>query len=89
MLNNFYFNITDRWEMTETSILRKQQGDRTICKIRNSAMNEIETCPEKIQQCFQEYYKILYSQPQASKDNQIDAFLSQVNLQKITREQNG
>lgn len=30
-------------------------------------MNEIETSLEKIQQCFQEYYKLLYSQPQIDK----------------------
>ena len=69
--------------------LRKQQADRTIYKIRNSETNVIETSPEKIQQCFQKYYKILYTQPQISNDNQIDAFLAQVNLPKITDEQNG
>lgn len=69
--------------------LRKQQADRTIHKIRNSETNEIETNPEKIEQCFHKYYRILYSQPQISNDNQIDAFLAQVNLPKITDEQNG
>lgn len=47
--------------------LRKQQADRNIYKIRNSTTNEIETSLEKIQQCFQEYYKQLYSQPQTDK----------------------
>lgn len=63
--------------------------DRTIHKIRNSATNEIETSLKKIQQCFQTYYKSLYSQPQLSKDDQIDAFLAQINLPKVTDEQNG
>lgn len=60
--------------------LRKQQADRTIHKIRNSATKEIETCQEKIKQCFQNYYKTLYSQPQLSNNSQIDAFLDQINL---------
>ena len=68
--------------------LRKQQADRTTHKIRNSATNKTETSPEKIQ-CFPKYYKILYSQPQTSNDNQIDAVLAQINLPKITVEQNG
>lgn len=69
--------------------LRKQQADRTIHKIRNFATNEIETSLEKIQQCFLNYYKTLYSQPQENNDNQIDAFLAQINLPQITDEQNG
>ena len=39
------------------------------CNKRN---RQNETCPEKIRQCFQKYYKSLYSQPQTSNDNQID-----------------
>lgn len=68
--------------------LRKQQADRTIHKIRNPKTNEIETKLEKIQHCFQEYYKILYSQPQTNDGPQIEAFLSQIHLPKVTEEQN-
>lgn len=68
--------------------LRKQQADRTIHKIRNPASNKIEIDPEKIQQCFHKYFKTLYSQPPASEDDRTDAFLAQIDLPKITDEQN-
>lgn len=47
----------------------------------------METSPEKIQPYLT--YKRLYSQPQVNNNNQMEAFLSKINLPKITEEQNG
>uniref|UniRef100_A0A3Q3A4Q3 Reverse transcriptase domain-containing protein n=1 Tax=Kryptolebias marmoratus TaxID=37003 RepID=A0A3Q3A4Q3_KRYMA len=68
--------------------LRKQQACRSIHKIRNNVTKATETNLENIKNCFQKYYKTLYSQPQTTSDNQIDFFLEQINLPKITDEQN-
>lgn len=68
--------------------LRRQQAERTIFKIKNSKTNQIETNLEKIQQCFEEYYQKLYSQPPLRSTNEIDSFLSSLNLPKVTSDQN-
>lgn len=68
--------------------LRKQQAERTINRIKNPMTKEIETTPDKIQQCFEEYYKGLYSQPHKNDEYQMEALLSQLNLPQVTKEQN-
>lgn len=68
--------------------LRKQQAEKTIYKIRNPNTKNIETDPKKIKQCFEEYYQKLYSQPQLSNNNQIDTFLSSLNLPTVSDTQN-
>lgn len=68
--------------------LRKQQAERTIFKIKHPETNQIETNLEQIQQCFEEYYRKLYSQPQLRSATEIDSFLSSLNLPQVTNDQN-
>lgn len=68
--------------------LRKQQAERTIFKIKHPETNQIETNLEQIQQCFEEYYQKLYSQPQLRSATEIDSFLSSLNLPKVSNDQN-
>lgn len=67
--------------------LRKQQVDNTIYKIKNPKTN-VETKLGKIQESFETFYRTLYSQPQASDETQIEAFLNSLNLPKVTNSQN-
>lgn len=68
--------------------LRKQKAERTIFKIKHPETNQIETNLEQIQQCFEEYYQKLYSQPQLRSATEIDSFLSSLNLPKVSNDQN-
>nr|AAD02930.1 reverse transcriptase [Oryzias latipes] len=68
--------------------LRKQQAERAIYKIKNPSSKKIETDQEKIQQCFHEYYKNLYSETNLNNSDQIDAFLKDLDLPTLTVEQN-
>lgn len=68
--------------------LRKQQAERTIHKIKNPLNNNVENEHDKIKQCFQNYYRNLYSQTYIDNDRDIDAFLLQLNLPTLTDEQN-
>lgn len=43
---------------------------------------------EEIQKFFEAYYKHLYAQPKASNETQMDQFLENLNLPRITEEQN-
>ena len=68
--------------------LRKQQADNTIYKIKNPKTKVIENQIGKIQECFEAFYRTLYSQPQASEESQIDTFLNSLNLPTLTASQN-
>uniref|UniRef100_A0A8C9XT72 Reverse transcriptase domain-containing protein n=1 Tax=Sander lucioperca TaxID=283035 RepID=A0A8C9XT72_SANLU len=68
--------------------LRKQQAERTIHKIKNPLNDQIEIEQGKIQQCFLDYYKTLYSQPHTDNNQDINTFLSELELPTVTEEQN-
>lgn len=68
--------------------LRKQQAERSIHKIKNPLNDQIEIEQEKIQQCFLDYYKTLYSQPHIDNNQDINTFLSELELPTVTEEQN-
>lgn len=68
--------------------LRKQQEESTIYKIKNPLTNVIETKSEKIKECFEFFYRDLYSQPVAADEAQIDSFLGRLDLPKLTDSQN-
>uniref|UniRef100_A0A3B5R1I6 Reverse transcriptase domain-containing protein n=1 Tax=Xiphophorus maculatus TaxID=8083 RepID=A0A3B5R1I6_XIPMA len=68
--------------------LRKQQAERTIHKIRNPLDGQLETEEEKIQQCFQNYYRKLYSQTHVDNNQEVNTFLSKLELPTVTEEQN-
>ena len=68
--------------------LRKEREESTIYKIRNPVSQTVETKAEKIQECFETFYRDLYSQPQAADDSQIDSFLRSLDLPVVTVAQN-
>ena len=68
--------------------LRKQQEENTIHKIRNPKTQIIENKIEKIQDCFENFYRELYTQPQAADEDQIDSFLDSLDLPKLSEAHN-
>lgn len=68
--------------------LRKQQEESTIHKIKNPLTNVVETKSEKIKECFESFYRDLYSQPAAADEAQVDSFLSRLDLPILTDLQN-
>ena len=68
--------------------LRKQQEESTIYKIKNPRTNVLETKIEKIQECFENFYRELYSCPRGSDENGIDAFLISLDLPTLADPQN-
>uniref|UniRef100_A0A3P9MWT0 Reverse transcriptase domain-containing protein n=1 Tax=Poecilia reticulata TaxID=8081 RepID=A0A3P9MWT0_POERE len=67
--------------------MKKQVVNNNIFKIRDSS-NLIKYKTEEIQNCFENYYKKLYSQAEINNDNQIHALLESLNLPRITEDQN-
>lgn len=57
-----------------------KQEDSTIYRIENHKTNKIETKMEKIQECFEAFYRNLYSQPSASKEIDPNIFLNSLDL---------
>lgn len=69
--------------------LQKQQEESTIFKIKNPKTNKLETKLERIQECFETFYRDLYTQPDASGEDCFDAFLSYLNLPSLSDSENG
>ena len=68
--------------------LRKQQADNTILRIRNPETGQIENSLEKIKESFNNYYKVLYSQPGNIDESKIEGLLSSLNLPSLSEGQN-
>lgn len=68
--------------------LRKQQEESTIYQIKNPQTNILETKLERIQKCFEVFFRDLYSQPTASEEDCIDAFLGSLDLPSLLDFQN-
>lgn len=68
--------------------LRKQQEESTIYKIKNPKTNTLETKLERIQECFEIFFRDLYSQHSASEEACIDTFLSSLDLPSLSDFQN-
>lgn len=66
--------------------LKKQQAENSINKIRNPITNSIQYKLKEIQNCFEGYYRKLYSQPQIDGEK-MEAFFKGVHLPKLTSEQ--
>lgn len=73
-LKQKYYEIGGKSAKLLAYKLRKQQTENTICKIKNFRTKKIETKLGKIQECFEIFYRELYSQSQASDELQIDVF---------------
>lgn len=67
--------------------LHKQQ-ESSIHKIKNPKTRVIETKTEKIQECFETFYRELYSRSPASEETYIDAFLDSLDLPSLSDPQN-
>lgn len=63
--------------------LRKQQKDNTIYKIENPKTNKIETKLEKIQECFEAFYRNLYSQSSAPEEKDLNIFLNSLDIPSL------
>lgn len=68
--------------------LQKQQSDNTIYKIRDPLSKALLYKQHEIQTAFQNYYKQLYSQPQLLDEQQIEQFLSFLNLPTLSEDKN-
>lgn len=68
--------------------LRKQLKESTIYQIKDPKTNILETKLEDIQKCFETFFRELYSQPNATEENCIDAFLSSLELPSLPVSQN-
>lgn len=68
--------------------LQKQQSDNTIYKIRDPYSKAVLHKQHEIQIAFQNYYKQLYSQPQLLDEQQIEQFLSSLNLPTLSEDEN-
>ena len=66
--------------------LKKQQAENSIHKIKNPITNSMHYKLKEIQDCFEKYYKKLYSQPQIDGEKMED-FFQKINLPKLNAEQ--
>lgn len=67
--------------------LRKQQEESTIFQIQNPKTNKMETKLENIQQCFEIFYRELYSQPNTPEEG-MGVYLDTLNLPSLSDLQN-
>ena len=72
-LKQKYYEIGGRSAKYLAHKLRKQQEESAIYKIRNAKTKVLVTKMDKIHECFEAYYKELYSQPIASEESDIDS----------------
>lgn len=68
--------------------LCKQQEESTIHQIKNPKTNSVETKLEKIQGCFEMFYKELYSQPNVPEEDNIVNYLNCLNVPSLSYSQN-
>ena len=62
--------------------------NNNIYKIRDSATNLPKYKTEEIHECFESYYKNIYSQPKINNKHKIATWLDSLNLPKVTEAQN-
>ncbi len=82
-LRQRYYEIGRKSAKYPAYKLRKQQEESTIYKIKNPKTNALETKMEKIRECFEVFYRDLYSQPSASEENCTDASLGSLDLPSL------
>ena len=68
--------------------IRKQQTERTIYKIENTKSRNMCYNLKEIQQCFENYYKDLYTNLDSAESSCIKHFLDSLDLPSIGSEQN-
>lgn len=68
--------------------IRKQQTERTIYKIKNTKSRNICYNLKEIQQCFENYYKDLYTNLDSAESSSVKLFLDSLDLPSIGSEQN-
>ena len=68
--------------------IKKQQDERSIHKIKDTQSGKVCHKLEEIQQCFEKYYKGLYTQPDSAESPSIVNFLNSLDLPSIGTEQN-
>lgn len=68
--------------------LHKQQADKTVYKIRDPVSKTTQYKQKEIQRTFENYYKLLYTQPQCEDECQINKLLNTLNLPTLSKEQN-
>ena len=68
--------------------MRKQQTLSNICKIRDPETNILVNKPEEIEQVFKLYYERLYTQPIQAEEEEMTAYLDQLDLPSIGEIQN-
>ena len=64
------------------------EGNQLKYNIKNPQTNILETKLERIQKCFEVFYRDLYSQPNASEEDCNDAFLGSLDLPSLSDFQN-
>ena len=67
--------------------IRKQQAENSIHKMRDPITNKVTTKLEEIQNAFEKYYRLLYTQPDKSDRLTIQTFLSSLDLPSIGKNQ--
>lgn len=68
--------------------LKKQQAKNNIYKIRDPLTRITVDKTEEIQKCFEAYYKNLYAQPKACNKSHMETVLDNLNLPRVTENQN-
>ena len=68
-LRQKYYEIGGKSAKYLANKLRKQREESTIYKIMNPNTNILETKLERIQECFEAFYRDLYIQPDASGED--------------------
>lgn len=87
-LRQKYYDVGGKSSKYLAYKLRKQQEESTIYKIKNPKTHKLETKLERIQECFETFYRDLYTQPDAPGEDCIDAFLGHLNLPTISDSEN-
>jgi len=87
-LKQSYYEVGPRATKLLAKLLRKQQADRTIYKIRDMNTNQIIHDPKEIETKFMNYYRDFYRQPLSADTNQMKAFLDKLDLPSIGKIQN-
>uniref|UniRef100_A0A3B3B8H2 Reverse transcriptase domain-containing protein n=1 Tax=Oryzias melastigma TaxID=30732 RepID=A0A3B3B8H2_ORYME len=83
-----YYEVGNKSTKLLAYKLKKQQTKNNIYKIKNPVTKTLVYKTGEIQKCFETYYKNLYSQPILNDIPKIVNFLKNINLPKVTDEQN-
>lgn len=68
--------------------LQKERNENTIFRIKDPDSGELLYSQEQLQRTFEKYYKTLYTQLPVEDAQQMDVFLTSLNLPTLSEEQN-